>query len=129
MSASNRTKFATFAFGQHAAVGNAEQRRGNRCQLRRGLLQSEDVLLAPPDVEEGGGVADVAQEVHVDAPGRETDEEAVVGDQAGHLGLVGRRRVRPPLAADLDRFVALVERLEDVKDAATLMPLPGGAAV
>ena len=35
---------------------------------------------------------------------------------------------RPLPAADLERFVALVERLEDVKDAATLMPLLGGAA-
>jgi len=35
---------------------------------------------------------------------------------------------RPLPAADLERFVALVERLEDVKDVATLMPLLGGAA-
>ena len=34
---------------------------------------------------------------------------------------------RPLPAADLERFVALVEGLEDVKDAATLMPLLGGA--
>ena len=35
---------------------------------------------------------------------------------------------RPLPAADLERFVALVEHLEDVKDVATLMPLLGGAA-
>ena len=35
---------------------------------------------------------------------------------------------RPLPAADRERFVAMVERLEDVKDAATLMPLPGGGA-
>jgi len=34
---------------------------------------------------------------------------------------------RPLPRADLERFVAMVERLEDVKDAATLMPLLGGA--
>jgi hypothetical protein len=41
---------------------------------------------------------------------------------------VGRRRGPAATRAGLERFVALVERLEDVKDAATLMPLLGGAA-
>ena len=41
--------------------------------------------------------------------------------------LHGVGRADPPLpAADLERFVAMVERLEDVKDTATLMPLLGG---
>jgi hypothetical protein len=34
---------------------------------------------------------------------------------------------QPLPAADLERLVAMVERLEDVKDTATLMPLLGGA--
>ena len=94
------------ALGQHAAVGDAEHPRRHLGELVHGLLQTEHLALADPEVEQRGGVAHVADEIDVRPAVGEADQAAVVGDEPLDPGRIeverGRLKARVEIVGDAE---------------------------